>query len=167
VSETFDTAVNPDADGLVGAVQVWPGDVLPSAKYRWCEGDTVSRTEFSLLFSRIGELHGVGDGSTTFALPNYKKKFLVGFDSSDTAYDMVGETGGSASGAVSVSVPASGLTVTGAPGATTGTATSPGGSVFTVSPTVGTLGVGGTATGSGTAASIPPYNVVRWIIKVL
>jgi microcystin-dependent protein len=177
VSEVFDTAVNPDADGLVGSVQVWPGDVLPSTKYRWCEGDTVSRTEFSLLFSRIGELHGVGDGSTTFNLPNYKQKFLVGFDSSDTAYDTVGETGGSATGAVSGTTGNESSHTHGAGSysvdAPTAAASGPSVPAFSGSsgpqPVSGTSGAGSAHNHSfsGTAATIPPYNVVRWIIKVL
>jgi microcystin-dependent protein len=92
---------NPDADGLVGAITAYAGETLPGPKYRWAHGtQTVSRTEFSLLFSRLGERWGVGDGSTTFNLPNLNKMFLVGFDESDAAYDAVGDAVGAASGSV-------------------------------------------------------------------
>jgi len=35
-----------------------------------CNGQTVSRTTYSALFAEIGTSFGVGDGSTTFTLPN-------------------------------------------------------------------------------------------------
>ena len=175
MTEPLNTSVDPDADGLVGGVTAWPSNVLPSTKYRWCEGDLLSRTEFSLLFSRLGELHGAGDGSTTFALPNYKKRFLVGLDSADSGYDTVGETGGSASGAVSGTTGAAGGHSHGAGtyGVTTDAVASSGGAVagFAASGTQAVTGTSGSVanhdhTFSGTAATIPPYNVVRYIIKI-
>src|SRR6476646_8181745 len=35
-----------------------------------CDGSAVSRVTYSSLFAYIGVLYGVGDGSTTFNLPN-------------------------------------------------------------------------------------------------
>jgi microcystin-dependent protein len=92
-------ATNPDADGLVGQIIIYGGETLPSPKYRWCHGaQTLSRTEFSLCFSRLGELWGAGDGSTTFNLPNFDMRVPAGIDSTgvNTAFDRVGDTGGSA-----------------------------------------------------------------------
>jgi microcystin-dependent protein len=158
-------ATNPDADGLVGQIIIYGGETLPGPKYRWCHGtQTLSRTEFSLCFSRLGELWGAGDGTTTFGLPNFDKVFPVGVDSSgaDAAYDKVGDAGGSALGAVSVSVPASGLTVTGQSTVAVN-ATAPNDNA---QGNTSTLGVGGTASGTGTAATIPPYKAVRFIVKV-
>jgi microcystin-dependent protein len=107
----------------------------------------LSRTEFSLLFSRLGESWGVGDGSTTFNLPNLDKRFLAGFDSTDAAYDTVGESGGSATGAVS------GTTGAGSAHSHTFSGTSDPESAHTHSF-------------SGSAATVPPYKVVRYLIKV-
>ena len=36
----------------------------------------------------------VGDGSTTFNVPNVKGKVPVGYNSADTSFDALGETGG-------------------------------------------------------------------------
>jgi microcystin-dependent protein len=168
-------ASNPDADGLVGAITPYAGETLPGPKYRWCHGtQTLSRTEFSLLFSRLGESWGVGDGSTTFNLPDFDKRFLVGVDGTgaDTAYDRVGDAGGAASGTASGSV--SGGTVAGTDFSVTGqgSTTIPSGSGGGNVQAGTALAVGGTgnlsgATFSGGVATVPPYKVVRYLIKVM
>lgn len=161
---------NPDADGLVGAIIPYAGESLPGPKYRWCHGtQEVSRTEFSLCFSRLGERWGAGDGSTTFNLPNLNKQFLVGFDESDTSYDEVGGSVGSPTGAISGSV--SGGTVSGTTGGPSDTSTA-----NQAAPATGTFATAGHshsfsgslsgASISGTAATIPPAKVVRYIIKI-
>jgi microcystin-dependent protein len=43
-------------------------------------GAAVSRTTYSDLFAAIGTTFGVGDGSTTFALPDLRGEFLRGWD---------------------------------------------------------------------------------------
>jgi hypothetical protein len=43
-------------------------------------GALVSRTTYAALFSAIGTTFGVGDGSTTFALPELRGEFLRGLD---------------------------------------------------------------------------------------
>jgi microcystin-dependent protein len=175
-SVALDNVPNPDADGLVGSVVVWPVETLPSAKYQFAEGQAVSRTEFALLFSRYGTKHGTGDGSTTFNLPDYRKKFLVGVDEADAAYDEVGATGGSASGSVS------GTTGAGsAHSHDAGTYAVTTSAIATIGAAVagfvssGAQAVGGTSGSesahthsfSGTADTVPPYNVVRFIVKVM
>lgn len=40
----------------------------------WLEGKTVSREEYAQLFEVYGEKYGAGDGSTTFKLPDYRKR---------------------------------------------------------------------------------------------
>lgn len=159
-------AGNPDADGLVGSVTIWPSDVLPSTKYLFAEGQAISRADYSLLFSRYGEIHGVGDGSTTFNLPDYPDMFLRGGDGTNT-----GDAGGSASDTASGSV--SGGTVSAAGFSIDGQgsfAVQSGASGNVQSGTNLTLGGSGSLTGatfSGTVDTIPPYKVVRFIIKVL
>jgi microcystin-dependent protein len=162
-------ATNPDADGLVGQIIMYGGETLPSPKYRWCHGSqTLSRTEFSLLFSRLGELWGAGDGSSTFNLPDFDKKFPVGVDSTgaDTAYDKVGDTGGSATGSVSGTTSSDGAhehTVT----LPTAVSQVGAGFVATQASLVGTSNTGNhTHSFSGTADTVPPYRAVRFIIKV-
>jgi microcystin-dependent protein len=43
-----------------------------------CDGSEVSRTTYADLFAVIGTLHGAGDGSTTFALPDGRGRSLIG-----------------------------------------------------------------------------------------
>ncbi len=52
------------------------------------EGDVVSRTTYSLLFQIYGTTYGEGDGSTTFALPNFKNRSIWG--ASDFGYVQAG-----------------------------------------------------------------------------
>ncbi len=59
-----------------------------------CDGSLVSRTTYSLLFSIIGTNYGAGDGSTTFKLPDYRGRSLVGAQTGITAlYSSFGEEG--------------------------------------------------------------------------
>lgn len=45
-----------------------------------CDGSAVSRTTYATLFGVIGTTYGVGDGSTTFNVPNIKGRILAGRD---------------------------------------------------------------------------------------
>ena len=45
-----------------------------------CNGAAVSRTAYASLFAAIGTRHGIGDGSTTFNLPDARGEFLRGLD---------------------------------------------------------------------------------------
>lgn len=73
----------------VGFVGAWPMTTVPSG-WLECDGSAVSRSTYSALFNVYGTAYGVGDGSTTFNLPNYKDYFLRGFDASGT--DVSGRT---------------------------------------------------------------------------
>lgn len=44
----------------------------------WLEGATVSRTTYSNLFQVYGTTYGIGDGSTTFTLPDCRNRVLWG-----------------------------------------------------------------------------------------
>lgn len=48
------------------------------AGFLLCDGSAVSRTTFSVLFAAISTTYGVGDGSTTFNIPNTQGVFLRG-----------------------------------------------------------------------------------------
>lgn len=43
-----------------------------------CDGRDVSRADYAALFQQIGTLHGAGDGSTTFGLPDGRGRSLIG-----------------------------------------------------------------------------------------
>lgn len=69
------------------------GDIKPSLQQAnhgdWllCNGQAVSRTEYTELFSLIGVSFGGGDGVNTFNLPDYRGKFLRGLGG-DSAADI-------------------------------------------------------------------------------
>lgn len=67
----------------VGTVLAWPVFTVPSWALE-CDGSAVSRTTYAALFEVVSTRYGVGDGSTTFNLPNYKDYFLRGFDAAGT-----------------------------------------------------------------------------------
>jgi Phage Tail Collar Domain len=62
-----------------GTVSAFAGLNQP-AGWLFCRGQAVSRSVFSALFGQIGALHGAGDGSTTFNVPNLAGEFIRGFD---------------------------------------------------------------------------------------
>ena len=76
-----------------GAIMQYAGSSAPSG-WLIADGSAVSRTTYAALFAVISTTYGSGNGSTTFNLPNLKGKVPVGVDSSDTSFDVLGETGG-------------------------------------------------------------------------
>ena len=64
---------------LTGVVADFP---MSSAPAGWlvADGSTVSRTVYANLFNKIGTAYGVGDGSSTFTLPDYRGVFRRGLD---------------------------------------------------------------------------------------
>lgn len=77
----------------VGTIIPYAGSTIPS-NYMKCEGQALSRIEYDILFSAIGTTYGVGDGTTTFNLPNLKGRVITGLDHTDTSFDTLGEKGG-------------------------------------------------------------------------
>jgi len=61
----------------IGSVVIWPGAVVPVG-YLLCDGTAISRVTYNNLFAAIGTLWGVGDGSTTYNLPDLRGAFLRG-----------------------------------------------------------------------------------------
>lgn len=85
------------ASGLhapIGSVMAYAAATAPT-DWLLCDGSAVSRTTYSSLFALINTTYGVGDGSTTFNLPNMKGRVVVGRDSADTDFDTLGEAAGS------------------------------------------------------------------------
>jgi microcystin-dependent protein len=78
----------------IGGVTTYAGSASPSSKWAICDGTAVSRTTYDVLFTRIGTTYGVGNGTTTFNLPNLKGRVVVGVDVAQTEFDALGETGG-------------------------------------------------------------------------
>ena len=59
---------------------------MNSAKYRWllCNGSEVSRTDYEDLFQVIGIAYGAGNGYDTFNLPDFRARFPLGSNQTDT-----------------------------------------------------------------------------------
>ena len=103
-----------DAGGPpVGAIQQYAGPadpVDPDGVTRWniCDGRAISRSANATLFSTIGTTYGIGDGSTTFNVPDMRQKFALGKAASGT-----GSSLGATGGAIDHNHPVPGLAVPG------------------------------------------------------
>lgn len=165
-TEEFKDSMSPVA---VGTVAMWLTDTAPDG---WVvlNGAVVSRTgSYADLFTAWGTRFGVGDGSTTWQLPNMTRKFPLGVSGSNP----VGTTGG----AEEVE-----LQMTNLPDAIPPVNSGVSGFVLREASTVGvalTLSSGGSSTkgatddevfeplGDGTPFSIiPPYFSVYFIAKL-
>jgi microcystin-dependent protein len=85
--------VRPFARG-VGILEEFAGPMVPT----WglvCDGRAVSRADYADLFSVIGTSWGVGNGSTTFNIPNFRGRGAVCIDTADALFSAVGRVGGS------------------------------------------------------------------------
>ena len=73
---------------LTGIVSIPTGMIAPFAMTTpptgWleCNGAAISRSTYATLFAAIGTVHGAGDGSSTFNLPDLRATFIRGFDNS-------------------------------------------------------------------------------------
>lgn len=76
-----------------GAITLWATGVAPT-NWLLCDGTAVSRSTYDVLYGVIGTTYGVGNGSTTFNLPNLKGKVPVGYDATQDEFNDLGETGG-------------------------------------------------------------------------
>lgn len=75
-----------------GAVFFFAGSTLPSG-YTRGNGGAVSRTGANAaLFAVIGTTYGVGDGSTTFNLPDCRARYIAGLDPTDATGRMTAST---------------------------------------------------------------------------
>lgn len=64
----------------IGSVIDYASDTMPSSKWLLAYGQAVSRTTYATLFARLGTTYGVGDGSTTFNLPDLRGRVVAGQD---------------------------------------------------------------------------------------
>lgn len=76
-----------------GVMLDWGGAAgSPPSGWLHCDGAAISRSTYSDLFAAIGTTYGVGNGSTTFDLPDFQNRMAVGSEG-DYAH---GDTGGAA-----------------------------------------------------------------------
>ncbi len=84
---SYNVSPNPGdttAGGLpIGAVTMWATSTAPSG-WLLCDGSAVSRTLYAALFSVIGTTWGLGNGSTTFNVPNTAGRVVRGVNGTYT-----------------------------------------------------------------------------------
>ena len=83
-----------------GSVVSWTTDTAPTG-WILCDGSAVSRSTYSGLYAVIGVVFGVGDGSTTFNVPDLIGRVVVMKDASDTRLtnaDAIADSGGAEDG---------------------------------------------------------------------
>lgn len=88
-------AVQVGSDGIiipVGSATLFFGASAPTG-WLFCDGSAVSRTTYSALFTAIGTTYGVGNGSTTFNLPDLRGRLPMGAGTGN-------QSGGSGSGVI-------------------------------------------------------------------
>lgn len=137
-----------------GVMVAYGATAVPSG-WLACEGQAVSRTvTYDALFAIIGTTWGVGDGSTTFNLPNMDGRVAMG----DGSGRSVGDGGGSDTQTLTTANLASHThTVGGTTNADIG---------FFVKSVGGAVAISTGSAGSGTAHNnLQPYRVVRWMIS--
>lgn len=78
----------------VGMIMPWSKGTTPTG-FLVCDGSAISRVDYAALFDALGTTHGVGDGTTTFNIPDLRGRLPVGDDNGVTY--TVADTGGSAS----------------------------------------------------------------------
>jgi len=65
------------AEVPTGTILDFAGSTSPTG-YLMCDGSAMSRTTFAALFAVIGATWGAGDGSTTFNLPDLRRRTTIG-----------------------------------------------------------------------------------------
>lgn len=146
-----------------GFMQVYPGATAPSG-WLICDGSAISRTTYDSLFSICGTTYGVGNGTTTFNIPDMRGQIAVGIGG--TLGLSLGQEFGEVTHTLTVpEVPALKYTAQpyygGDPGAGASGFHPDGGNNTTGSPqTLTTTG------GGGAHNNIQPSLGVNWIIKI-
>ena len=74
-----DTLTNSSGGAFVptGVIQMYGGSSAPTG-WLLCDGTAVSRTTYASLFTAIGTNFGVGNGTTTFNLPDLRGRSPIG-----------------------------------------------------------------------------------------
>ncbi|MCP4138662.1 MAG: tail fiber protein [bacterium] len=62
-----------------GSVTAFAGENVPDG-WLLCDGQAVSREEYTGLFNAVGTMYGSGNGASTFNVPDYRGYFLRGWN---------------------------------------------------------------------------------------
>lgn len=84
-----------------GTIKPWGGSAAPATWFD-CNGQALSRVDNAALYALIGTTYGAGDGSTTFNVPDFRGRAIVGAGTgSGLTARARGATGGAESHALS------------------------------------------------------------------
>ena len=75
LSDAF-TPETPET-ALIGEIKMWSAATAPD-KWLLCDGAAISRTTYADLFTVVSTTYGVGDGTTTFNLPDLRGRAPIG-----------------------------------------------------------------------------------------
>lgn len=154
-----------------GTIVQWGGANAP-ANWLICDGSAISRSAYSSLFAAIGVQFGVGDGSTTFNLPDLRGRVAVGKNTG--TFSTLGATGGAETHTLTESqMPSHTHAIRNASGtggnglaASSGTGADDGNYAFADQWYTSSTVFGVTATGGNQAHNnLQPYIVLNYIIK--
>jgi microcystin-dependent protein len=144
---------------VAGDLKPWPGAAIP-AGWLDCDGALVSRATYAALFAAIGTAWGAGDGGTTFALPDLRRRTLVGAGGTGTG--TLGNTVGNVGGAETHTLTTAQMPAHTHPAITAGSFV---GNGFGGGNSQGRNGNTGSTGGGGAHNNLQPSAVVRWLIK--
>jgi microcystin-dependent protein len=88
---------NPYSIPIAASIEYWAG-TAPNSSFAFPYGQAVNRTTYASLFTLVGTTYGVGDGSTTFNLPDLRGRVTACPDQLPGSGDANRLTGGSMSG---------------------------------------------------------------------
>jgi microcystin-dependent protein len=71
--------INPYSIPIAGTIDYW-ASTAPNSSFALTYGQAISRSTYSVLFGLVGTTYGVGDGSTTFNLPDCRGRVIAGND---------------------------------------------------------------------------------------
>lgn len=169
------SAISQLFDGLHGVIFPFAGSTAPGG-FLLRYGQAVSRATYASLFGAIGTAHGVGDGSTTFNVPDLRGRTIAGIYNmggvaasrlTTAAGGVDGATLGAVGGAQTHTLttaqipshahPVYGQVSSGSGGSNVNAATT--GSNYTADNATAAAG------GSGAHPNVQPTGVMNWIIK--
>jgi microcystin-dependent protein len=85
----------------LGGMMDYIGSTAPSSAFVLPSGQAISRTTYATLFSLVGTTFGVGDGSTTFNIPDLRGRATFGLDNmGGSAANRITVAGGNFDGTV-------------------------------------------------------------------
>lgn len=89
---TVQRIVSIEGVSPTGMVSPFAGSTAPEG-WLICNGSAISRTTYGALFAVIGTVYGVGDGSTTFNIPDLRSMYVQGVGGADALGAGVGNPG--------------------------------------------------------------------------